>query len=255
MPPLNANNRLSVVPVTMNHVSHWRGPTAPEWLSARGESGGAGVPGSNGRRPGAPRYAPATLKAFHARGPVLALAGRRVDATDAEVRRFPLENAPLVRQRLHALMAAYGASALVCSAAAGADLLALDAAVALGLRPRVVLPFARARFRDASVADRPGGFGPLFDRVLDVVEASGDLVLLEGERAPGDSYRACNEVILEEAAALAEPESPIAVVVWDGRSAGPDDNTDAFASAARGRGWTVVEVLTSQRAPAGSHRR
>jgi cytosine/adenosine deaminase-related metal-dependent hydrolase len=186
--------------------------------------------------------------------PVLALAGRRIDAPDAECR-FPAESTAMVRQGLRALMAAHQARALVCSAAAGCDLLALDAALELGLRPRIVLPFDRVRFRETSVVDRPGDFGRLFDRILDVAEAKGDVVLLEGPAAGGAPYRACNEAILEEAARLARPDPPVAVIAWDGRSHGTDDDTAAFASAARRRGWTVLEVLTSRRAPAGSHRR
>jgi hypothetical protein len=180
---------------------------------------------------------------------VLALAGRRIDAAGAEEVRFPLENVASVRRRLLALMSAHGARALVCSAAAGADLLALDAALELGLRARIVLPFDRVRFRDASVTDRPGDFGRLFDRIIDAVQARGDLVVMEGASTDAASYRAANEAILDEAARLARPAVPIAVVAWDGRPRGSEDATAAFASAARGYGWSVLEVLTRRRAP------
>ena len=176
--------------------------------------------------------------------PVLVLAGRRIDASDAEVRRFPAENAALVRSRIHALMAAHGARALVCSAAAGADLLALDAALERNLRVRVLLPFDRLRFREACVIDNPGDFARLFDRILDAVEARGELICLEGAATPDESYRAANEALLDEAARLALPDAPVAVIVWDGRSRGADDHTAAFGSAARGRGWTLLEVPT-----------
>jgi hypothetical protein len=177
--------------------------------------------------------------------PVLALAGRRIDAADAEVVRFPLDNAALVRRRLHALMAAHEPGALVCSAAAGSDLLALDAALELGVRMRIVLPFDRLRFRQASVIDRPGDFGRLFDRVLDAVEAAAELVVLEGAETLSASYRACSEAILEEAKRLAAPDPAVAVVVWEGRAGGTEDETAAFADAARSRGWTLLEVPTS----------
>jgi hypothetical protein len=67
---------------------------------------------------------------------VIALAGRRIDAPDAETPRFPLAAVPFVREQLDALFADRGATALVCSAACGADLVALDAATELGLRCR-----------------------------------------------------------------------------------------------------------------------
>ena len=47
-------------------------------------------------------------------------------------------------------------SVLVCSAACGADLIALQAAGRVSLRRRIVLPFEPSRFRDSSVVDRPG---------------------------------------------------------------------------------------------------
>ena len=117
----------------------------------------------------------------HARnsGTVIALAGRRIDAAGAGSIRFPLEAVPLVRQRVGDLLRQEGARALVCSAACGADLIALEEAGRLGMRRRVVLPFAPAQFRNTSVIDRPGHWGPLFDRVIEDVRSAGDLVVLD----------------------------------------------------------------------------
>ena len=174
---------------------------------------------------------------------VLALAGRRIDAAGAREARFPLESVDAVRARIAALMEARGARALVCSAAAGADLLALDAALERLMRVRVVLPCEPVLFRRRSVADRPGEFGPVYDRILDRVRSSGDLMVVSTEGVAA-SYQACNETILDEAARLAHPHPPVAVSVWEGRSRGEDDSTAAFARSARGRGWTVVEIAT-----------
>src|SRR5882757_8992673 len=95
---------------------------------------------------------------YHA---VLALAGRRIDAPETEPPRFPLKNVPMVRERLAALLAAEHAEALVCSAACGADLIALEEAERLGLRRRIVLTFPPNRFCVASLTDRPGNGCPL----------------------------------------------------------------------------------------------
>ena len=105
---------------------------------------------------------------YHA---VMALAGRRIDAPETDPPRFPLKNVPMVRERLAALLAAEHAEALVCSAACGADLIALEEAERLGLRRRIVLPFPAKRFRETSVTDRPGEWGPLFDRLIASAEA------------------------------------------------------------------------------------
>ena len=112
---------------------------------------------------------------------IIALAGRRVDPADAKEQRFPLDNVESVRTRARAVLKKLGATALVSSAAWGADLIALSEAGQLGLRRRVILPFERRRFRETSVTDRPGEWGPLYDQVLDAVEAAGKLAGLTGK--------------------------------------------------------------------------
>jgi hypothetical protein len=122
----------------------------------------------------------------------IALAGRRIDAADAEEPRFPLASVVLVRERLRDLFVRRGASTLVCSAACGADLVALEAAEQLGLRRRVVLPFAAERFRETSVTDRPGDWGLLYDRAIEAVQRVGDLIVLEDVGEERDAYDAAN---------------------------------------------------------------
>jgi hypothetical protein len=80
---------------------------------------------------------------------IIALAGRRVDAPDSKSVRFPStpENLETVRKRILDLLQTKDASALVSSAACGADLLALSAADTLGVRRIVVLPFERSKIR------------------------------------------------------------------------------------------------------------
>jgi hypothetical protein len=175
---------------------------------------------------------------------IFVLAGRRIDSPDAEPARFPLRNVGLVRHRLLALFRPHSAETLVCSAACGADLLALETAGELGWRRFVVLPCDRLRFRETSVTDRPGDWGALYDRILDEI-APTDLIVLSGE-ASGGAYALANQRVLEEAGRLAASsgQSQGAVVVWDGKSYGPDDLTASFAGAARKRGMTVHHVST-----------
>jgi hypothetical protein len=175
---------------------------------------------------------------------VVALAGRRIDAAGAP-ERFPLGNRVRVRDAIASMLAARPVSALVCSAACGADLLALEAAASLGIRSRVILPFSEDRFRTSSVMDRPGDWGPLFDRVMTETAARGDLVVLEcGE---GDSaYAIANQAILAEGEALAADAraARVALIAWDGAPRAGGDLTDDFRTEAIGRGWLVEEVLT-----------
>jgi hypothetical protein len=72
---------------------------------------------------------------------VVALAGRRIDELDTRPPHFPAEAVPIVRRRLADLFARERAVALVCSAACGADLIALGVAERFGLRRRIILPF------------------------------------------------------------------------------------------------------------------
>ena len=183
----------------------------------------------------------------------IALAGRRVDAADASEPRFPLASVPLVRDRLHAFFTERPAAALVSSAACGADLVALEVAGGLGLRRRVVLPFAPERFRETSVVDRPGDWGALYDRIIAAIHDAGDLMVLEHTSDAGAAYEVANARILDEALALAgtspvgapvASEMAVALVVWEGQSRGADDTTQQFADAARRQGFKVEEILT-----------
>jgi hypothetical protein len=176
---------------------------------------------------------------------IIALAGRRVDSADAKEPRFPLQNVESVRARARAVFREKGATTLVSSAACGADLIALSEAGQLGLRRRVILPFERRRFRETSVTDRPGEWGPLYDQVLDAMEAEGDLVILQNG-SEDEAYSAANRAILDEAVELAEAvhEPATAVLIWDGVPRGDHDLTEEFGAEARKRGLAVTEVRT-----------
>jgi hypothetical protein len=176
---------------------------------------------------------------------IIALAGRRVDAADAKHHRFPTKNVDIVRERIRAMLQTQCAVALVGSAACGADLLALSEAGKLGLRRRVVLPFDREKFRETSVTDRPGEWGPLYDRVLNEVEKNGNLLVMQ-LTSDDEAYAEANHVILDEALSLRHRlKSPVtAVLVWEGRSRGAGDLTTAFGVYARNKSIPVVEVMT-----------
>jgi len=181
---------------------------------------------------------------------IVALAGRRIDATDADSPRFPLSSIELVRSRLHKLLSEKEATALVCSAACGADLLALSVAGDLDMRRRVVLPFTREHFRETSVVDRPGEWGTLFDAICDEVSEQGDLVILGCSEDDEAAYSAVSSAILEEAVRLqtldksSDEQAILVVIVWEGAARGDADETAAFAKEARSRGLSVEEVLT-----------
>ncbi len=184
---------------------------------------------------------------------IVALAGRRIDAEDSPTQRFPLENATAVADRIRSCFQSLPISALVCSAARGADLLALDVAGELGIRRCVVLPSDVASFRASSVVDgltgeRQDGYewGGIFDRVRETVKEKGDLRICPEEAGGHESYLAANLAILDHAARLAAPtgEEVRAIVVWNLASRGPEDVTGAFRDEAIRRGMRIEEIST-----------
>ncbi|MGN6674074.1 MAG: hypothetical protein ACTHMA_12280, partial [Thermomicrobiales bacterium] len=109
---------------------------------------------------------------------IVAVAGRRIDAVDAPVPRFPLANRRRVARRIAASLERLGATTLVASAACGADLLALDAAGTHSLRRRVILPYDEEWFLEDSVLDRPGRWAGMFRAQVAAAHTAGDLVIL-----------------------------------------------------------------------------
>ena len=195
---------------------------------------------------------------------IIAFAGRRIDAPDATTPRFPLTQVAVVSEQIEALFLREQVSILMCSAACGADLIALQVAQNLGIAYRIVLPFAHEEFRVTSVTDRPGSeewnWGVLFDHVISVAQENGELVVVETGEDRHAEYQAVNCAILDEAQRYArdqiipyakesseESHTVQAVIAWDGHPRGPRDLTRHFAEEARTRGLTVREILTFQK--------
>lgn len=168
---------------------------------------------------------------------IIALAGRRIDASDAEPARFPAENVDLVSARIETEFRNHHSTTLVSAAACGADLIALEVAGKLGLRRVVVLPFSAEEFKQTSVVDRPGDWGEMYDRVI----KESEIVLLGFSQEDDEVYPRTNTAIIETALSHG-PTS--AFVVWDGRSRGDSDVTAHFLSEARQRHLPVVEITT-----------
>lgn len=180
---------------------------------------------------------------------VAAVAGRRIDAPDTMPPRFPLGAIPLVRQRLAALLVEERVSALVASAACGADLIALEEAARLGIRRRIVLPFPVDRFRTVSVTDRPGDWGPLFDRLVAEAAAGGDLIILPaGGGTNDDAYDEATRVIVAEAQGLARtllpPRRCLGITVWEGARRAGTDASGGFRERAAAAGFEERIILT-----------
>jgi hypothetical protein len=188
---------------------------------------------------------------------IIALAGRRIDAEAAEEERFPLKNADQVSREIKARFEALNPNVLICSAACGADLIALVIAQQLGIRRHIVLPFPPQRFRETSVVDRNStwNWGRIFDALSQEAKESDDLIIVPPADDETAAYALTNERIISEAIELssedANPENTderyqniLALIVWEGRSRGDDDLTAEFADRARAKGIAVEQVYT-----------
>jgi hypothetical protein len=176
-------------------------------------------------------------------GTVTAIAGRRIDADGARDRRFPRENEAIVAERIRNMLVGTASTGVVCSAACGVDILALESAVQLNLGRRVVLPFARDRFRSTSVADRGEEWGKRFDAILANLKMD-EIVELDLQGDDDNAYAVTNVRILEEAEKMATDQRALAAIVWNGLVRGGADLTDAFRQSAVDRKIETVSVPT-----------
>ncbi|WP_353063814.1 hypothetical protein RBB77_21530 [Tunturibacter psychrotolerans] len=175
------------------------------------------------------------------RGPVIVEAGRRVDAPDAGVTRFPARNVPEVRKRINQVLRKEMPVAIVSSAACGADLLLLDAAGRMHVPRYIFLPSDTEDFRKSSVTDRPGDWGEIYTNVLQgsTVEV---LKLPEGQ----EGYLETNLKLLDQAQVQAKLKrtNVHALVIWNQESRGSDDVTAHFLEQAKRRDIPIIEVST-----------
>jgi hypothetical protein len=176
-----------------------------------------------------------------ASGVVIVEAGRRVDAPGAQVARFPPSNVDEVRKRVIQVLSRERPFAFVSSGACGADLLALDVAGGLHIRRYVLLPSSPEEFRKASVTDRPGDWGALYDKVLKA--STVELLNLPDNQ---EGYLATNLKLLDRAEEVARKyhTTTQALVIWNEQSRGPDDVTGHFLAQAKQRKIPVIEIST-----------
>jgi hypothetical protein len=113
-----------------------------------------------------------------------------------------------------------------------------------------VLPFPPNRFRETSVTDRPGNWGPVFDRLVAAAESAGDLVALSSTGDDDAAYAAANEVIIKEAQALAGSTLDgtrlrlVAVIVGEGSARAGTDASGGLLTLAKNAGFEERSVLT-----------
>jgi hypothetical protein len=172
-------------------------------------------------------------------GVLVVHAGNRIDGAEREEPRFPPERELAVAERLGELLDVLDPDGVVTSAAAGADLLMVEAAAKRGAPIHLVLPFPVARFRQASVEDQGPRWVASFDHAVESVASS----LVELALQPGsEGLLVGNQALLDRAVALAAGHGLLVVAVRPLGGDVPPSVTDDFVRRARAMGLFVIEV-------------
>jgi tetratricopeptide (TPR) repeat protein len=153
---------------------------------------------------------------------VLLFSGHMVDAPNRPSPRFPATAEPLAAKAIGDALDALGAGPddlAFCQAAAGGDLLFVEACQARGLRCRVLLPFAEAEYVDRSVLPSSGGEGWRDRFHAALVHAGTTLRTMPDELGPlpegVDPFERCNLWLLYSALACGVKKVRF-VTLWNG---------------------------------------
>jgi hypothetical protein len=176
---------------------------------------------------------------------ILVHAGNRVDGPGRPgPPRFPEAQADFVGRRLSRFLDVLRPRVVVSAAAAGADLLLLESALATpGIAVHVVLPFGAGQFRETSVADRGQAWALRYDQVLAAVRDRLDGQLIEYREAADDAgFRAGNRHLIAHAGAIADGDGVLALAVRPRPDPAAPSMTDDFVQAARLQQVTWIDI-------------
>jgi len=175
--------------------------------------------------------------------PVMAFTGHMVDSVGRSVPRFAPALEPAARDAIRERLASIRPLAAYGSAACGADILCLEAALELGSEIHIVLPFPPAEFRRTSVDIAPGDWGTRFDRLL---ESAHSLTIASDFRATGSvaTYEYANLMMTGLARLRAQllDTRLTALAVWDPQGGGAGGGAASVVSAWQRRGIPVSHV-------------
>jgi len=175
---------------------------------------------------------------------IFVVAGRRPDAPDAPAPRFPETMCPRVQSRLHALYQQMKPKEHVSSAAAGTDLLALEAAKTYGARPLVIIPYDIQQFVEIAIRDKGEHWVRRFNLLMPWIKTEGELQNLRLSPWDNGAFAATNLALLKRAQDLSPEPEVLAVLVWDGRSSGGYDHSLNFKNGAEANSYRIREIST-----------
>jgi hypothetical protein len=169
-------------------------------------------------------------------------AGNRIDGADRAHPRFPPERELAISNRLGELLDVLEPDGVVTAAAAGADLLLVEAAQERHLPIHLVLPTERRCFRATSVEDQGERWAFAFDRAINLVTSHEPNSLVElALESDGNVFTAGNQALINRARDIAE-NGVLAVAVRPSGGEDPSSMTDDFVGRAKQAGLFVIEI-------------
>jgi hypothetical protein len=163
---------------------------------------------------------------------IVLFAGRRPGTAE-----FPESNVEFVGEQVAQLLGGLRPRRIVGSAAAGADLLALEAAETHGLEAEAVITGDRDAFCEASVADKGAAWERRYRHQLERVP----IEELPSQATSEESYRAVTRRIMERGEQLAEQHEAV-VVLAIAAARDSVDHSDELAQHALQPGRLVLRV-------------
>jgi hypothetical protein len=173
-------------------------------------------------------------------------AGNRIDAPGRATERFPASQVTVVAARVRQMLATLQPTRVVSNAAAGADLIMLRTAQAMGIPVHVLMPIERDRFLRESVLDNGADWVDEFDAVLTHAEQDphSDVVSVDLD-ANSQWHTEANAQLLQLAVDLAAAADNIPVLAFTIRPIPNGEGTsvtDHFAELAEQAGILVLTL-------------
>lgn len=182
----------------------------------------------------------------------LLFGGHRIDAPGRTPPRFPPALAGAARERIEAALTRWGAGPsdlALAQAAAGADLMFLEACVARGLRCQVLLPQAEDLFVQHSVLSSVEGERWLARWQALKPRLGLPLAVLPAAAEGGNVYERCNRWLVQSALALST-QPPRLLCLWNGLSGDGPGGTAHLIDEVRRWGGEIDWIDTHTLAPA-----
>jgi hypothetical protein len=181
---------------------------------------------------------------------VLLFSGHLMDAPDRPVPRFPPAMEPAAAAALASVLdqlAAGPGDLALCQAAAGGDLLFLEACVARGVRCQVLLPFGEATFIERSVLCSAHGLQWQARWQALKPRLGAEPLVMDAVLGPTpvgeDAFERCNRWLLATALGHGAERMRL-VLLWNGAGGDGPGGTQDMMSQAKGVGAPVFWVDT-----------